>query len=256
MGPMVPARQARRLNTACAIECEGLVIASVKGWFMRWRKRISPEMAALIEVIRANRPKDRGWLREITQSLIQGVLIALVGGGIGIYGADHGAKTAGDVQIKLDQQRNVHADQQQHERDVRADAQLRIDKAERIIMLIEKTAPTNAAVTQAILLSPTHTAIVPDDPEQVTALVTLYFPSALDDARAYEARCAEHFAAVQQMVIDRLAGKKPSNVDDDIFQRALSAGDLVAYDVMTALGKPYKKRISVTGAQVRRWKVR
>jgi hypothetical protein len=203
-----------------------------------------------------NRAKDRGWLREMLPTLIQSVLIASISGLIGVYGADHGAKTAGNVQIQLDQQRNIHADQQQHERDVRADTQLSIDKAEHIITLIEKTASTNAEVTRAILLSPTHATTVPDDSEQVTALVTLYFPNAVDDARAYEARCAEHFAAVEQIVIDRLAGKQPSNVDDDIYQRALSAGDLVIYDVMTALGKPYKKRISVTGEQVRQSRIR
>jgi len=223
---------------------------------MRWGKRISAEATALIEAIRANKPKDRRLLGELLLSLIPGVLIALIAGLIGVYGADRGGRTAGDVQIQLDQQRNIHADQQQHERDVRADEQLRIDKAEQIITLIEKTAPTNADVTRAIVLSPTHATTVPDDPERVTALVTLYFPNAVDDARAYEARCAEHFAAVQQMVIDRLAGKQPSNVDDDIFQRALSAGDLVIYDVMTALGEPYKKRIPVTGAQVRKSQVR
>jgi hypothetical protein len=208
---------------------------------MRLGKRVSPEATALIEAIRANKPKDRGLL---LPSLIQGVLIS-IGGLIGVYGTDQGTRTA-----------NIHADQQQQQRDIRADAQLRIDKAEQIIILIEKTAPINAEVTRAILFSPTHTTTLPDDPQRVTALVTLYFPNAVDDARAYEARCAEHFAAVHQMVIDRLAGKQPGNIDDDIFQRALSAGDLVIYDIMTALDKPYKRRIPVTGAQVRKLQVR
>src|SRR5580698_10034410 len=171
---------------------------------MRWGKRISPEITALTEVIRANQATDRGLLREMLPGLTQGVLTVALAGLIGVYGADRGARTAGEVQIQLDQQRNIHADQQQGARDDRADAQLRNDKAEQIIALIEKTMPTNVEVTQAILKSPTHAAAVPNDPEQVTALVTLYFPSAVDDARAYEARCAEHYAAVQEILMARL----------------------------------------------------
>jgi hypothetical protein len=85
----------------------------------------------------------------------------------------------------------------------------------------------------------------------VTALVTLYFPNAVNDARAYESKCAEHIVAVQENLIAQLKGMPPTSKDNQIYQDALSAGDQVIYDVMTAVGKPYQKRTPLTKAEVR-----
>jgi len=221
---------------------------------MRPDKRVSGDAAALAEAIRAHKPKDRGWLRDWLPGLLQSVFTAAIAGGIAVYGTNRGAETAGDVQFKLEAARNAHTDDQQRQRDARADAQLLLNKAEQIVTLVEKTAITNSMITQSILAMPStsnHVAALPDDAELVTALVTLYFPSAVNDARVYESKCAEHIIAVQENLIAKLQGKPPGNKDNQIYQDALSAGDLVIYDVMTAVGKPYQKRTPLTKAEVR-----
>jgi hypothetical protein len=221
---------------------------------MRPDKRVSRDAAALAEAIRAHKPKDRGWLGDWLPVLLQSLFTAALAGGIAVYGTDRGAQTAGAVQFKLEQQRNAHTDEQQRQRDARADAQLLLNKAEQIVTLVEKTPITNLEITQSILAMPytsNHTAALPDDAELVTALVTLYFPSAVDDARVYKSKCADHMNAVQNNLIAKLQGKPPGNKDDQIYQDALSAGDRVIYDVMTAVGKPYQKRTPLTKAEVR-----
>ena len=221
---------------------------------MQSDKRVLRDAAALVEAIRAYKPKDRGWWRDLLPGMVQSLTTAFIAGGIAVYGTDRGAKTAGDVQFKLEQQRNAHADDQQRQRDARADAQLLLDRAEQIVMLVEKTAITNSEITQSILAMPytsNHVAALPDDAERVTALVTLYFPSAVNDARVYEAKCGEHIVAVQENLIAKLQGKPPGNKDDQIYQDALSAGDRVIYDVMNTVGKPYQKRTPLTKAEVR-----
>jgi hypothetical protein len=213
------------------------------------RKRVSGVTQA--DANRAKEPRERALWRDWLPSL----LTAAVAGGIALYGTNLGSKTAGDAQLKLEQQRNVHADEQQRQRDQRADAQQLLDKAEEIVTLVEKTVVTNSQVTQSILAmpyTPNHMATIPDDPERVTALVTLYFPGAVDDARVYEAKCAEHIVAVQETLMARLQGKPTSDKDNQIYQDALSAGDRVIYDVMAAVGKRYKARTPLSPAEVRK----
>jgi len=53
------------------------------------------------------------------------------------------------------------------------------------------------------------------------------------------------------MVVAKALGKPLSHEDDQIFQDALTAGDRLMYDVMTAIGKPYKQRVPLSKAEVR-----
>ena len=215
---------------------------------MPWRDQISPDTKALAEAIKGRRRASSfAWL----PGLVQAVLSGLIGAGAAIYGA----YSAQQSQIALAAQRDTHEDKQQVQRDNRTDQQFLLDKAERVISLVEKTVVTNAEITQSILAmpsSPTHTASLPDDPEQVTALVTLYFPSAVGDARVYESKCAEHIAAVQEILMNRLAGKPPSTADNKIYQDALTAGDRVIDDVMRAVGRPYERRVPLSPGEMRK----
>jgi hypothetical protein len=194
-------------------------------------KPTSAETAAILEAIRGIKPdqpaRSREWLRTLAQALVTGI--------VGVVGAVVGARTLGGAQLQLEQQKDLYATQQQ-----------RIDKAEEIITIIEKSPQTYIETKRKMLLEPSHMFTPPDDAARVTALVTLYFPSAVDSVRAYEARCAEHIEMLSESGIKTARHEPLGDADQVTFYRVLNSGDIVISDVVTALGHQYKKRNPVT----------
>jgi hypothetical protein len=178
----------------------------------------------------APKPDRYSWLK----TLLPQLLTAVIAGGIGVAGGVIGARTAGDVQLKLEMERAHEAAEQR-----------RRDKAEEIVTLIEKTSTTYIAEKKAMLLEPAHMALPSSDAERVTALVALYFPDANELARDYEGAGATQSAMLSEIAI-AIARHSPPPDDSVTYQRTLAAGDIVTEKVLRDVGVSYKRRVPVT----------
>ena len=217
-------------------------------------KKLSPDTVVLLAALKETKSKEKTLWREVLPGLLQSVATAAMAGGIAVWGSYLGARQVALTQVTTESKHDAFEDDQQNKRDKRVDSQFLRDKAVDIITLVEKTPITNVLVTQAIQampFTPDHKAALPDDSARVTALVTLYFPTAVADARAYEAACANHIRAQTEILTARMQGKPPSTEDAQIYQDALNAGDNVTYDVMTAIDKTYQRRDPLSKSQVR-----
>jgi len=173
--------------------------------------------------------KDVTWLPSTVQTIVTGL--------VGLAGAVIGALATGHVQLQVEEHKDAVATQQRQD-----------DKAEAIISLVEKTPQTYLMVKRTMLLDPSHMPTVPDDSERVVALVTLYFPGAVEAARAFEARCGEHIMALGEVAKHALRNEPLGSSDQETFYKMLEAGDAVESKVIEALGKSYKRREPVTRA--------
>jgi hypothetical protein len=148
-----------------------------------------------------------------------------------------GARTAGNSQLQLEQQRDVQAEKQRL-----------LDRAEEIVTLIAETPVTYIAERKAMLIEREHMALPSTDPERVIALVALYFPDANDAARSFEGECANYSEMLAQIAI-QIAKREPVTKDDrQSFQNMLSAGDAVVAKVLGDVGVTYVRRRPVVYA--------
>jgi hypothetical protein len=172
-------------------------------------------------------PPDRpSWLRPILPQIVAGI--------IGLIGGVLGASSTGYVQWHLEQQRAVEAEKQR-----------RLDRAEEIVTLVEKTPVTYIETKKAMMLEPTHLMSPPMDSQRVTALVALYFPDASEAARSFEGACAEHAEVLSEIAIQMNQGTRPHKDDSVTYQRMLTAGDIVIAEVLKDVGVDYKRRVPV-----------
>jgi hypothetical protein len=180
------------------------------------------------------RSTDTGSASSGRLSWLKPFLPQIMTGAVGFLGVVVGAWTTGHLQLRLEQQRDVQAEKQR-----------RLDRAEEIITLVEKTPVTYLEAKKVMLLEPTHIMSVTVDAERVTALVALYFPDASDAARTYEGACAEHAETLAQIAIQIAQGVRPLKDDSVTYQRMLADGDIVTAKVLEDIGVAYKRRAPV-----------
>jgi hypothetical protein len=177
------------------------------------------------------RSTDTGSAAPSRPSWLKPFLPQIMAAALGFLGVVIGAWTTGHQQLAIEQQRDAQAEKQR-----------RLDRAEQIITLIEKTPVTYLEAKKAMLLEPSHIAVPPSDAERVTTLVTLYFPDAADAARSYEAACAEHGEMLSEIAIQIAQGVRPFKDDSGTYQKMLSTGDRVTAKVLEDVGVSYKRR--------------